>query len=230
MSEKTPADILVSKLVDLTCAQCSQPFVLEYPTLAKFVTVCPKCSEAQVKAEFKADAAKAHRFDEGAWRRFCPLTFHETDPKRLPKLPAVLAWKFGARGLLLHGKTGSGKSRCLYELLKREFTDQRDISVLDHSTAYEYADAYGESPAKGLAWVERRAGVAILALDDVFKAKLTDSFEQALFTVISQRTERGKPVLVTTNDVGDSLISRMSLDRGPALVRRLREFCDKISF
>ncbi len=70
----------------------------------------------------------------------------------------------------------------------------------------------------------------LLLLDDVFKGKLSDGLEQAIYSIISLRTENEKPTILTLNDVGETLLARMSPDRGPALVRRLREFCEMISF
>jgi DNA replication protein DnaC len=132
--------------------------------------------------------------------------------------------------LILHGDTGAGKSRCLYVLLKREFSAGHSVRVLSHDCGIEYAARYNEGPDVVRRWQDSHCTADILALDDVFKARLTDSLEQALFTMVSQRTERGLPVIVTCQDVGDTLLERMSADRGPALIRRLREFCDVVGF
>lgn len=233
------AQLIPGTPVTLTCSQCRNSFVLHFPSLAHLVKVCPDCIEAEIRAANKADSIKAWSQtpmnDTSGWERLCPKTFRDTVPHRLPlptRLQKVLAWKFGPKGLVLHGPTGLGKSRCLFELLKREFKECRTIAILNHSSALAFAALYdGDNSTESVRkWIEHKCSVDILALDDVFKSKLTESFEQALFTIFAQRTERNLPVLLTTNDVGKTLEARMSPDRGPALTRRIRDYCESISF
>lgn len=224
-----------NKPVELTCRECGGKFILEFDWLAKWVAVCPLCSERRIDAANKADAARASapvKSDRTDLKHLVPAAFRDTMAFKLPfptKLHRVLEWKFGPKGLIFVGPTGSGKSRCLYELLKREYKVGRSIAVLDSTSGYRYASEFADSNS-ALHWIEHKCNVDILAMDDVFKVKITDSFEQALFTIIRSRTEREKPLLITTNDVGVTLEGRMSDDRGPAIVRRLREFCDLVSF
>lgn len=234
---QTPAGILGgANPVELVCDRCGNPFSLQFPRLAQWVKTCPDCIEIQVREEFRQDAAKAGQrgaIDVSGWHRLCPDEFRELDFARLPnptKTEQAMGWKFGPHGLVLHGETGRGKTRTLYLLLRREFEAGRTIAVCDHTSGLRYAEAYSEGPEHARLWFEHRCKVDILALDDVFKVKLTDSFEQALFQIVSHRTERKKPVLITTNDVGATLAARMSPDRGPAFVRRLRDYCKAISF
>lgn len=232
-TETTPSDILDKPAIEVLCNVCAAPVLHPFPSLARFGIICESCA-ASDREKTKLDAIdRSQIIDVSGWERICPVAFQNTEPHRLPspsKLQKVMAWQYGWKGLVLHGETGAGKSRCLYELLKREFKNNRSMAVLDHSSAFRYSEAYEDGPGAACQWTEHRCKVEILALDDLFKARLTDSFEQAVFTIISQRTERGLPVLLTTNDVGDTLRERMSKDRGPALVRRIREYCESISF
>lgn len=229
----TPADILAETPVVIQCRDCGINVIHPIPAFAKWGILCDDCAQNDREKILRDAIEQSKLQDVSGWHRICPACFRDTEPHRLPsptKLQRVLEWKHGPKGLVLHGTTGAGKTRCLYELLKREFKAGRTVSVLDHSSAYRYGDAFEQGPSAARHWIEHRCTVDILALDDIFKAKLTDSFEQAVFTIISQRTERGLPVLLTTNDVGATLEGRMSKDRGPALVRRIREFCESISF
>lgn len=235
--ETIPAEILIPETpAQVTCKACGNPVDcprnLERVAL-KFGVYCDPCFNADNQRIFKEAEANAKLFDVSGWERLCPPEFQHTEPHRLPspsKLQKVLEWKFGPKGLVLHGPTGAGKSRCLYQLLKREFKESRRIRILGPDSGYQYAERFSQSPADVLRWIEDKQDVDILALDDVFKVKLTESFEQSLFVIVNFRTERNRPVLVTCQDVGQSLIERMSPDRGAAFVRRLREFCTPVSF
>lgn len=223
-----------AELVEVHCAECGGVLDTRLPLwLAKWRTLCDPCAlkaatadQARIKAE--AEAARL-----AGWYSLCPAGFRDTEPAKLPLprlLEKVLRWPYGPRGLVLHGKTGRGKSRCAWLLLKREYDRGRSIMVLDHAAAYEYAAKFDRSNTEAALWVERLSKAGLLFLDDVFKAKFTDSFEQALFTIISSRCEHKLPVILTTNDVGDSLVARMTSDRGSAMVRRLRDHADAVAF
>jgi len=131
---------------------------------------------------------------------------------------------------MLHGPTGAGKSRCAWLLLKREFEAGRTVGALNSTAGLTYAAKYGDSATEVARWIDRLTGVDLALLDDVFKCKLTDSFEAAVFTIINERTEHRLPIMVTTQDTGRTLLERLSPDRGEALVRRLREFCEDFPF
>ncbi len=232
----TAAEVLTQQPITMkTCRQCAAQFSppLEYPYAAQFVKVCPECCEKQTRAENARDVQAAQNRLLNVWKKLCPPDFLTTDPRKLPRphlLKPVLAWRYGARGLLLHGPTGTGKSRCAWLLLKREHGAGKYIRVIDHSVGFEYGQRFANSPADAAVWIEKLSGADILFLDDVFKAKLTDSLEQALFTIISARCEHGRPNIVTCNDTSDSLLERLSPDRGAALVRRLVEYAERLPF
>lgn len=230
---KTPAQFLRNETTVPCKGECGKTVEIPFASLAQFGAYCGTCLDARNLQADRAAVARSRTIDASGWERICPPCFQNTEPSRLPsptKLQRVLQWQYGPKGLVLHGVTGIGKSRCLYELLKREFKAGRSICVMDHSSGYRYAEAYESGPNAVNRWVEHRCKVDILAFDDLFKAKLTESFEQVVFTITAQRTERGLPILMTTQDVGKTLEQRMSPDRGPALIRRLREFCEPISF
>lgn len=218
---------------DKICRECGKPFLCDFPGIARFVHVCPDCSErhaAQGQQRAVVDASAARRT---RWQSVCPPAYLATVPARLPlphKLADVLAWRYGAHGLMLHGDTGLGKSRCAWLLMRREFIAFRSIRVLDCAAGIKYAAKFGDSTKAAAQWIDAACETDLLLLDDVFKAKLTDSFESALFAIIALRGEAGLPIVVTGNDDPHTLAARMTHDRSGPLIRRLAEMTMPIAF
>jgi DNA replication protein DnaC len=219
-----------------TCRECAKPF--EVPTfipasIAAKVHVCPSCSERHAAETSRRAIEQSQAVRLARWKQICPPEFLQTDPNKLPcqrQYRAVMNWICGHRGLVLHGPTGQGKSRCAWLLLRREYEAGRSVRSLNSASGLTYAAKFSESAKDAERWIERLSEVDLLLLDDCFKAKLTDSFEAALFAVINTRTERQLPIIATLNDTGSTLLERLTPDRGAAMLRRLREFCDSISF
>ena len=218
------------------CHKCGAEFQIPewMPKLiADASGICEPCSHRDAIADGQKLVEKSKLCREQTWRRICPPDYLDTVPSKLPfpmKLNSVIAWKYGPKGLLLHSPTGAGKSRCAWMLLKREWEAGRTVKSLNASAGLTYAEKYSRSPDEVGLWIDRLCQTDLLLLDDVFKSKLTDSFESALFTIVMHRTEHKLPIIVTTNDNGDSLLQRFSPDRGEPFVRRIKEFCTLISF
>lgn len=230
----TPKDFL-GESVQKVCNECGKTFDLFFPSLANLVHTCPDCCEKHAIEESRELIARSGNVRLQQWLKLCPEIFQDTNEqhKNFPRelFAKVMAWTYGGKGLLLTGSTGKCKSRCVWLLLKREFIDgKRNFEAIDHSVGFQYGEQFAKSSAEASRWVQKLSKADILLMDDVFKVKLTDSLEAALFTVISNRTEHKKPILCTLNDTGATLSARMSEDRGKALVRRLGEFCTVINF
>ncbi len=226
--------LLEPKPVEKVCIECGNPWTFEFSEfLAGIVHVCPECSEKHAEEESRRLAQQSAGYREQSWKAICPPDFLTIDPRLLPyppRLAEVLKWQFGPKGLLLHGGTGAGKSRIAWALLRREFVAGRSVRSINHGAGLKYGALFTQSTQAAEDWVKGLIEPDILFMDDVFKSKLTDSWEAALFTVVSSRTEKRRPIIVTCNDEGSTLIKRTTDDRGAALIRRLREFCKAISF
>ena len=163
-----------------------------------------------------------------------PPAFKATDVSRLPQpqLSRLLKWRFSdGRGLLLHGPTGTCKTRCLWVLLAR-LIEKEHFKVLYYTSdrlSRELGDSYMDHSHGRL--FTKLATRKILVIDDLGKEKPTARWEEDLFSLIRERCDYLKPTFITTNFVGDGLIGRYK-DREMAvpLVRRLREFCDSVAF
>jgi DNA replication protein DnaC len=164
----------------------------------------------------------------------CPELYRASEPDRLPapQLAAALRWQVNPKGLILLGETGRGKSRVAWLLLRRILVEDLpeikfkwfDCVGFGHEIAKHYKAEDAEE------WLELLATIPLLFMDDLGKLKLTERAETELFGMIERRCANRKPMIVTTNDTGDTLASRMTDNRGPALIRRLREFCEPIQF
>ena len=188
-----------------------------------------------------ADCTKK-RAEEAVWnarRRLeeliadIPVEFRETDEEKLPDKKAweqVKECEFGKRGLLLVGPTRSGKSRSAFLIVKREMIRHRRVQWLTAFKLIPWPAMWMSDSAAMVESLKQLAAVDLLLLDDVFKAKLTERVEEALFALLDERANHGRPTIITLNDTGLTLQSRLSDDRGAALIERMREFCRTIVF
>jgi len=171
---------------------------------------------------------------EATFRKVCPPLFLKTDPSRLPasQLAQVMAWTYGPRGLILRGDTGTGKTRTIWTLLHRVLVldmPEREFSWVDGiSFGHDIVRHFKVEDAED--WLDGLARVPILFFDDFGKLKMTERAETELFGIVDRRCMNELPIIVTTNDTGETLEQRMTEGRGPALIRRLREFCELVQF
>ena len=220
----------------IICSQCTAEFERDVPPEFNgfpVFKICPACMESNAAGR-RAETEKTDRAKSTAmWQELCPPTFQDTDPAKLPfpKVSAdTLAWRGGKRGLILYGKTRSGKTRTAWLLVKQQFEIGQTARVMDSMSGFEYAAIFNAGGASALEWVQSRARCSLLFLDDVFKVKLTESFEAAMFAIVDYRLNHQLPIIATLNDTGETLSARMTDDRGDAFIARLKEMCDTIHF
>ena len=196
--------------------------------------LCPDCLSKREKEAQADERPKRCERREKEFMEMCPLSMRETDASRLNplKLSKIIDHPLNGRGLIITGKTGMGKTRSMWLLIRDMMVNRGlDVRVYDSSEIKQMlADSYTVRHAhKDL--IEGLCRCEVLCIDDLGKEKTTDAWEQDLFTIVDRRMLHKKPIVITTNYLGSSMIERYrDVHRIEPMVRRLREFCDCVVF
>jgi DNA replication protein DnaC len=202
-------------------------------------------SDAEALERFKSQAkSNAAQLVE----KTIPALYRHSDTGKLNQkmLAGCEAWKVGSLGLGLVGKTGIGKTRCMYRMLRRLIenpkidTDERHPERPTHSCRIPRIEAVNDAVLAKLVLAaldfddttgaSRRLrdfhSTEILFLDDVGQSKISERVGAELYEMVEYRTSNLKPILFTSNFRGRQLAEKFTdTTRGDAVVRRLAEFC-----
>lgn len=202
----------------------------------------PTCPECLTKAQKQLNAAMPDP-NLQRWQRLteeCPI-YRETDinhggfPLSFYR-EHIEPWRYGSKGLYLYGPSRTGKTRCMMLLVEREVKAGRSAQVLFSgdisSISRNFSSEIGRDQIK-----QRLASVDLLAIDDLYSERLTDTGESFLFEMYDARMRAGKPTLITTNRLrgdilGDETHQGTFQDhkRAEAFFNRLRETLTPIKF
>lgn len=155
-----------------------------------------------------------------------PPTFRDTDrlhpAMQNPRVIEAMKWDFGPQGLLVHGQTGGGKSRACYLLAQREAELGKDVLIFPPAEfSRQMAEAFREGREERFHRILKDADLVFL--DDLGKEKMTLRVQEELFALVDYRITHRKPILITTNFVGDKLIRRFEdVEAAIPLVERFR--------
>jgi DNA replication protein DnaC len=129
------------------------------------------------------------------------------------------------RGLWLMGDTGTGKTTLAMLVSKEALKQNRTVaiysmpSLLTRIRATYGAEAGEESYAE---FFERLCDVDLLHIDDLGAEKQTEWVLEQLYSLVNERYEREKSIVVTTNLTEQDQLEQQI---GPRTVSRLVEMC-----
>lgn len=194
-------------------------------------------------------AAEAQTRDQDAlrasWRALnCPPNYASTQwaettlhPGLSPKC-ATLArqwWSKDGLGLLMHGASGTGKTRAAWDILRRHHFARRwrcgfvkvfQFNQWAHDTSSRTARDREEARTR----ITAAKKVDLLVLDDLGTEPDADqTFAGHLWDLLEVRTSWNRPTIVTTEHIGETLTRRFlpsAQTDAARILRRLREFCD----
>jgi DNA replication protein DnaC len=181
---------------------------------------CTSCSEAG-KARLEAEAEKAK---QAQFLGIVPTEFLSWDTGKGNNQALAAARSHfsitARRGLVLHGTSGTCKTRIMWELVKHVVSDSEGftICVLD---AFEAATTT----------IPKDAYMAdFLFIDDLGNEPKTRKFETNLLHLLRRRFDWHKPVVITTQLTAQEFMVRFFEGQAAkAIARRLRENCGSIA-
>jgi len=174
------------------------------------------------------------RLKAAAWENVCiAQSYRETDFDLLPnkiKAAQVLAWKYGSKGLLVTGPTRAGKTRACWLLLRRVWDEGHSVRAFD-GIGWFLAVKTAFMDENTERWLRDLVRVDVLFLDDIFRGRMTEAQDMALWGILERRTTAGKPVIITTNATSETLREKVGGgDQLDPIISRIKEFCNVITF
>lgn len=211
------------------CATCGGPILPVFSEKTSTYWLTDKCYNHIDRFDLEFNRLVEHRFYLDT-----PAIFRETEMDRLPSdsirngVLEIMSEEKGHReSVLLHGTTGTGKTRAAW-LLANNFFYASYPRTPEFMTPRKLdswlVGSFSDSVKAHEKYVQRMCDTSLLVLDDLGKERLTPRVETDLFAIIDERITRKMPTIITTNYNGASLLERFpNKETGIALIRRFRE-------
>jgi DNA replication protein DnaC len=239
----TVADVDHDDIV-VPCRECKTDVPYKSSVLAFFgnnerIVVCDDCCDNAAQTERQE---KSNRSLKGRIEEYIPPFYLETDFNQLPKQAQHLwrygyktdkfesipiqNWSYGEKGIYILGASRTGKTRTMCLLLRQLYEKGIEFKLFQ---AGQFHAALTDAKRSSFysRWITEQVTIPVLAIDDLFAEKITETIQAGLFEVIEQRMARKLPMLVTTQvKKSDAVKQFTDPRRGEALLNRLRESCD----
>lgn len=213
-----------------TCPVCHSPH-------EGFVTVCQDCLDARSTAA-QAEAKHQHQQARAAaWAALCPPGYQGTrwdHPGLSPALTELAhqwwpRWDAVECGLGLWGRSGVGKTRCAYTILRRLHFAGFAVKAVD-AFAFSRAvqDQWADDAATrrhARALLQECQHIHILLLDDLGKERMRadSAVPAALHEMVEIRKRHRRPLLWTSERTGAELAPFFGSNYAEGLLNRIRE-------
>lgn len=232
------------RIVEVVCAECGCRFQSPLFHFGRGcdapAKICDACGDTLAAGEKPAERVTPEQRREALARQLIPPKFRHWQESLYPKasLPffrRVLAWEpESARGLILLGESGAGKTWALFCHLHGQIHRDVRVAVLEaihFSRAIQgWYGGHGDTYA-GNAAIDRYCRAEVLYIDDLGKETGTPRVQSELLGILDYRDKARLPTLLTGNLAGADLIARSaSEDVASACVRRLRDNCETLVF
>ena len=218
-------DLIIPRKRTATCIHCG----LSFEPLA-FMAAC--CSDECVDAEKSRRGLDRHgnpvwrKTVQDPWLAICPPRYAHFDFDKLPArgqavAPALLGWNpfhTPGKGIAIVGESDGGKSMLIHEAARQAFAAGWDVYC---TLSTEFAWNVGHLDRRER-YLQRCMDCAILLLDDLGKAKITERVETDLYHILEHRERWQKAIIWSANSKGSQLATAMSEDRAAPIINRLR--------
>jgi DNA replication protein DnaC len=184
----------------------------------------------------KAKRAASHRLGTGIPKRFRGVGFErkpiaDMDPTLTRQIRGFVrdieANLEKGRGLWLFGDVGTGKTSLAMLVSKAALEAGRSVAIYSMPRLLaDIKETYEDrSESSYMQLFDRLVGVDLLHIDDLGAEKRTEWVLEQLYSIINERWQEQRSVVVTTNLVD---VDELRGQIGPRTVSRLHEMCELI--
>ena len=169
----------------------AEPVTIAGRTIVLRPTVCLACAEAGSTS--RSDSAPR----KSKWERLCPPLYQRDLPLEVERrrwVSDVLSWRYGPQGLLVVGKTGTGKTWVMWQLLRRLLEQGRSVVALDAVT-YRSGMANAAREGETEIYVRRLSSAEVLYWDDFGQTHLSGAASEMLLHVVEHQPRSGNALL-----------------------------------
>jgi Cdc6-like AAA superfamily ATPase len=197
-------------------------------------SLCSECELSMTKEGAKNPRSKR-------WEELCPVGYRNTSLEYLRRqlraggyetgwLSELLEWQYGWQGLVICGDTGTGKTRLMWQLLRRLINDEQREVIVFNAVKFRAEVQAVAREGRSHAWAKRMSRVEVLYWDDLGQVHWTGAASEMFLHLIEERTSAQKPILATTQYSGEEIDQQFERrEMGQAVRRRLNEFCRVIT-
>lgn len=224
----------------VTCERCHCQFETEQVNVFGTMVAqhcCDQCLDEHRKGEVETANRQLQQRRFERFKDRCPkgMFYFDRDrfPSELARHDRVINADVAKSGVLIHGRTGVGKSRSIWQLAQRLVVkDGLKVEILeDRAFGRLIERSFNESGSGHDQLIRRFQYCDVLIIDDIGKARLTDRVESDLFDIVDHRYSEEKPMCFTTQFTGEPLRNRFGCkETGAAIVRRIIETTEAIYF